>query len=72
MTQNIDVLYQSYEEVLREVLLGNFDGPVSRRKLYEQLKQLKSHSGFDQKKFDQTVLKAHKDAIQRLEAQGKL
>jgi hypothetical protein len=64
MTQNIniDVLYQSYEEELREVLLDNFEGrPVSRRKLLGQLKQLKGHPEFDQGKLDQKVLKAHKD-----------
>jgi hypothetical protein len=73
MTQNIDVLYQSYEEELREVLLDNFEGrPVSRRNLLEQLNQLKRHPDFDPKKLEQVVLKAHKDVMQRLEDQGKL
>jgi len=73
MTQNIDVLYQSYEEELREVLLDNFGcRPVSRLNLLKQLKQLKRHTDFDQKKLEQVVWKAHKDAMQRLETQGKL
>jgi hypothetical protein len=73
MAQNINVLYQSYEEELREVLLDNFEGrPGSRRNLSQQLKQLKRHPNFDPKKLEQVVLNAHRDVIQRLEVQGKL
>jgi hypothetical protein len=72
VTQNINVLYQSYEEVLREVLLGNFEGQVSRRALWTNLKALKDHPDFKQEDLDQIILRAHNDAAQRLEAQDRL